>query len=488
MSESELIILVGARTASNTQRTVYRGLETDDRRSAAGGGQLFVAVKGTEYDSHSKLERLEALGYAGVVGEAAPPPSLSIPYYRVSNSRLALSQLADAFAGYPSQKLETFGVTGTNGKTRCVALFQQILAGAGQPTGWIGTVDRWTGSERSASSLTTPGPQELARNLADACSHGLTHCVLEVSSHALDQHRVDPYGLAGALLTNVGRDHLDYHGTYENYLRAKLRIFELLSPGSPGVIAASLAECLDPSRLLGPIFTFDLDADASLDGAVEHVEYRRDGLSARLRLFGEPLELDSNLVGAHNLANLLGVSLLARAVGIESDVIQAAVQEFQPVAGRLEPIAGARGRVLVDYAHTPDALEAALRAVKASTPGETIVLFGCGGDRDRGKRAMMGQIAEELADRIYVTSDNPRTEDPERIIADICEGITTRDSVVTEVDRGAAIAQALETLGEEDSLVIAGKGHEKLQIIGTQRLPFDDREVVLNWLAERRLK
>ncbi|MEM7166341.1 MAG: UDP-N-acetylmuramoyl-L-alanyl-D-glutamate--2,6-diaminopimelate ligase [Planctomycetota bacterium] len=477
LSHDALLERLAARHAGPHPEGAFAGVTADDRAVDA-IHDLFVAIRGARHDSHSSLEALARAGkIRGAVGEQPRPAELAVPYYRVENSRRALAELAWAFAGDPGRQLRLFGITGTNGKSSTVRLLAAILEAAGRDVGWLGTVTRRTGSGEVASSLTTPEPLELARGLRELLDAGGTDAVLEVSSHALEQQRVAGLAFSGAIFTNLSRDHLDYHRDAQAYLQAKLQLFERVAPGCPAVIPlAGPVSATDPQLRNLQVCTFGESAEA--DAYPEQLELDQRGMRGVLRVRGQRIPLQTQLLGRHNLANILAAALLASSVGVPSDAIAAALSSAPAVRGRLERVPVPRGEVFVDYAHTPDALEAVLGAVREITNGRLMVLFGCGGDRDRGKRPQMGEVAARLADRVFVTSDNPRGEEPATIVADVVAGMSGAQKTHVEVDRRQAIATALDELHADDVLVVAGKGHETEQLVAGKRLPFDDRRVI----------
>ncbi len=450
-------------------------------------GELFVAIRGTHYDTHRSLSRLAGTAVRAVVAESAPPPGCDLPWFQVADSRCALGLLEQARWGNPGGALETFGITGTNGKSSTVRILSSILTAAGRSCGWWTTVDHSLCQAAEPCSMTTPGPGELAAAMARCRSNGGNSMVLEVSSHALDQARVAGIPFAGVALTQLSRDHLDYHGNLRAYRDAKLRLAAHRQPGAPCVLPVTEEFRVDLEGLDAPLFRHSLDPKALRDepgGTVLSSTFDSAGIRAQLSLLGETVAIESTLYGPHNLENLLVAATLARAAGVPLGAIVEGIAKARSVAGRLEEIEGGSGRIFVDYAHTPDALDAVLKSVRQWAKGRLIVVFGCGGDRDRGKRPEMGAAAARHAQRVIVTSDNPRSEAPETIIGDILEGIADPGTGVTvQPDRRAAIAEALAELTPKDVLIVAGKGHESEQIIGDVRLPFDDRSVIASLLG-----
>jgi UDP-N-acetylmuramoyl-L-alanyl-D-glutamate--2,6-diaminopimelate ligase len=448
---------------------------TDDSRQV-GQGSLFVAVRGTARDGHDYLPAIADRAGAAIVEDAS---RTVLPAFIVTDARRAAPVAAAAAYGEPGRKLELVGVTGTNGKTTTVGMLRHLLdRGEGGRSASIGTLGVLVGSEGQpqpgGGGLTTPGPVELQRVLRALVDAGVTTVAMEVSSHSLDQRRVDGLVFHAAVFTNLTRDHLDYHGTMEAYIAAKARLIEYLTATGTAVINADdpawqvLARA--PRQVRFSLAGNDADVRAS------EVRYTPRGSEWQLEAGGARAQVHLPLVGDFNVANALGAAAAAWALGLHGDEIARRLSSLPQVPGRLERI-HERPTVLRDYAHTPDALERALMAVRPFAERRLIVAFGCGGDRDRGKRPQMGAIAERLADHVIVTSDNPRTEDPERIIDDIEAGMRgTNHERIT--DRHDAIARALTIAAPDDVVVLAGKGHETYQIRGTIAYPFDEREIV----------
>ncbi|MEE8143166.1 MAG: UDP-N-acetylmuramoyl-L-alanyl-D-glutamate--2,6-diaminopimelate ligase [Planctomycetota bacterium] len=482
LDHAEVLARTGAEFSGPLPSHPFRGLRSDDRSRE---GDLFVAVRGVRYDSHQAIPQLPAHGIRGVVGEVAPPPRLPIPHYKVTSSRRVLALLEQAFAGDPTRQLRVVGVTGTNGKSTTVRILATILEALGRRVGWLGTVSGSLAGYPFHSSLTTPEPRELARAGCVLVARQGQDLVLEVSSQALHQERVAGIEFQGGLLTNFTRDHRDYHGSQEAYLAAKLRLLESVVPGAPVVLP--LEGPLNPGHpcLAGKRALFF--GQESGDGFVESMALSTSGLEGSLCILGEPVSFQSSLMGRHNLLNILAAALMARALEVPAECISRGIASTPPVPGRLEAVLGGRGQIYVDYAHTPEALRTVLHSLREFTSKKLIVVFGCGGDRDQGKRPEMGRIAAELADRTFITSDNPRHEEPEQIIAEILAGLdeSERRQVTAVKDRREAICAALSELGQDDTLVVAGKGHETEQLIHGRRLPFDDRQVIREMLAAR---
>jgi len=440
---------------------------------AVSEGSLFFCVPGMRADGHDFAPAALERGAVALVVER--PLELEAPQLVVGSARTAMAVAADAFFGQPTRELTVAGVTGTNGKTTTCFIAYEILAAAGRRPGLLGTVESRVRGELRKMARTTPEAIDLQRLFREMLDGGDRSCVMEASSHAIELHRLDRVRFSALAFTNLSQDHLDFHETMESYFTAKRRIF-ISGEETPAAIniddpwGRRLAVDL---RALGQeqVLTFGRSNDADL--RADEVELGSRGTRIRI---GE-LELRSPLRGAFNAENLLAAVALARLLGVEDGAIEAGVAALAGVPGRFETVD--RGQdfvVVVDYAHTPDALERVLRAARELSQGRLICVFGCGGDRDREKRPLMGEIAAGLSDLVIVTSDNPRSEEPRAIVDQILKGIGEAQ-VAVELDRRAAIAQALSEARAGDVVVIAGKGHEQGQETAGRVLPFDDREV-----------
>jgi len=447
---------------------------TDDSRAVC-AGSLFVAVRGSERDGHEYLASAANSGASSaIVDDAARTP---LPVILVNDTRRAASVAAAAFHGFPARELRLVGVTGTNGKTTTVGMLRHLLDERDARAASIGTLGVLVGSEGvvhpGGNGLTTPGPVELQRLLRELVDAGVRTVAMETSSHALHQHRLDTLRFAAGVFTNLTRDHLDYHGTMEAYLGAKAMLIDLLAPGGTAVVNAD-----DPSWASLPPsprrVRFGLECEAEVRAL--DVRFTPRGSVWTLAIGRERQDVTLPLIGDFNVANALAAAAAGWALGLPLTRIADRLRSMPQVPGRLE-IVNEHPVVLRDYAHTPDALERALGAVRPFATRRLIVVFGCGGDRDRGKRPEMGRIAQRGADLAIVTSDNPRTEDPERILDDIEAGMTTGGHERIE-DRRTAIAHAIAAAGDGDVVLLAGKGHETYQIRGTVKYPFDEREIV----------
>lgn len=453
---------------------VVNGLTADSRTVEP--GLAYFAVRGSRMDGHRFLADAVARGAAAVVVEE--PAQFAVPQVVVRNGRRAVQVAAQEWYGDPARQLTLVGVTGTNGKTTTTALVRHLL-NAGETAGSMGTLGAFDGTGATipseAGSLTTPGPIGLQATLARLVERGCEHVAMEASSHSLDQGRLDTLRFAAAVFTNVTRDHLDYHGTMESYLAAKMKLSGLLAPEGIGVVNADDAVWRG-LPLRGERITFGTGADAMVRAT--GLSFGRTGSTFAMASPWGDREIRLPLLGDYNVANALGAAATALALGRPLDEVADRLGDAPQVPGRMEVLTEEPCVVLRDYAHTPDALSRALDALRPLTRGRLIVVFGCGGDRDRGKRPEMGRIAAGLADVPVVTSDNPRTENPDSIIDDIEAGMAGIEHH-RETDRRAAIHLALGLAQPRDIVLLAGKGHEDYQVIGEERLPFDEREIVL---------
>jgi UDP-N-acetylmuramoyl-L-alanyl-D-glutamate--2,6-diaminopimelate ligase len=454
---------------------------TDDSRAVIKGG-LFAAVRGTAGDGHDFLVAAAAAGAAVAIVD--DPARTTLPSIVVGDGRRAAAVAATAFYGDPARGLRLVGVTGTNGKTTTVGMLRHLLDEPASRSASIGTLGTLVGSAGaplagSGASLTTPGPVELQRTLRALADAGVRTVVMEVSSHSLHQRRVEGVRFAAAVFTNLTRDHLDYHGTMEAYFAAKAMLIAQLADGGAAVVNAD-DRAWDALPRAPRRVTFGMAPSA--DVRATHPGFTSAGSEWLLITRAESHAVQLPLIGDFNIINALGAAAAASAVGMDTATIAGRLSTQPQVPGRLE-IIGHHPTVLRDYAHTPDALERALTAMRPFTRGALIVVFGAGGDRDRGKRPLMGQVAGKCADRVIITSDNPRTEDPERIIDEIAAAMTPGSYERIE-DRHAAIARAIAIADPvRDVVLLAGKGHEDYQVRGTTKLPFDEKEIVGRMLA-----
>ncbi len=449
-------------------------------------GDLFVALRGTAADGHTFLPSVEKQGACAAVVESWG--DVSIPQVRVRDTLAALPRIAANFYNHPARSLWIVGVTGSNGKTTCTYLLKQIWKAASRAMAVIGTIEYRYGDVRAEALNTTPMPHDMQRILRDVKDRGIDETVMEVSSHGLALHRVDGIEFNAALFTNLSQDHLDFHQTMDAYRDTKKRLFtEFLEPGGIAVINIDDETGRRFCREIEDrnIVTYAIDRQA--DVCARDVELRINGTSFVLEFSnGECLTIQTRLVGRYNVANILGAAAMAWACGVPLESIRQGIESCGAVPGRLESVPnGVGAQVVVDYCHTPDALEKCLLALKAVPHQRILTVFGCGGDRDSGKRPMMGEIALRLSDRAIVTSDNPRTENPQQILNDIETGMTfDKARYVVIPDRREAIKTAVDELASGDILLIAGKGHETYQILGRKKVPFDDRELTRKYLIE----
>jgi UDP-N-acetylmuramoyl-L-alanyl-D-glutamate--2,6-diaminopimelate ligase len=446
---------------------------TEDSRTVVDGG-LFLAVRGSVMDGHAFLGDAAMHGAAAAVVEDA---GTDLPVLIVNDSRRAAAVAASAAFGFPARMLRLVGVTGTNGKTTTVNILRHLLHDPDATAASIGTLGVLVGSPGEAmeggAGLTTPGPVELQRLFRALVDRGVRSVVMEVSSHSLHQRRVEGVAFSAAVFTNLTRDHLDYHETMAAYFAAKAQLVALVPPTGVMAVNADDAAWLELPR--GPrVVTFGVREAAMVRAT--GVQFTPFGSDWTLEIEGGRAAVRLPLIGDFNVANALGAAAAGWGLGLPLAEIALRLTKAPQVPGRLEVI-GTRPTVLRDYAHTPDALERALQAVRPFAQQRLIVVFGCGGDRDRGKRAPMGRIAAERADLAILTSDNPRTEDPDRILDDVEAGMPP-GTHERYVDRRAAIARALEIAAPDDVILLAGKGHETYQIRGTTKHPFDEQIIV----------
>jgi UDP-N-acetylmuramoyl-L-alanyl-D-glutamate--2,6-diaminopimelate ligase len=483
-------LLAGADVAeiAGDREVEITGLAYDSRR--VGPGDLFFCVRGQRSDGHDFAERAVEAGAAALVVER--PLDLSATQVRVPDARGAMPPIAIRFWGDPTARLRVAGITGTNGKTTTAFLIRHVLESQGTQTGLLGTVKRVIGGAEEEVERTTPEAIDLQETFHRMLEAGDEACAMEVSSHALALERTAGVRFAVAVFTNLTQDHLDFHRDMEDYFAAKRQIF-LSSPGAAVVnvddpygarVAVELAEAGSP-----PLITFSPGGSESADFRALDVSFDASGSRFRCLAPDGEVAVRTPLPGHFNVENSLAALAACHALGVPTEAVAAALAEADRVPGRFEPVAaGQPFAVLVDYAHTPDSLENVLRAARMLTAGRLIAVFGCGGDRDREKRPLMGEITARLADSCVVTSDNPRSERPEAIIDDILAGIPEgAEGVRVEPDRRRAIALALEEAVAGDTVVIAGKGHEQGQELeGGRKIPFDDRQVVIEELQRLR--
>jgi UDP-N-acetylmuramoyl-L-alanyl-D-glutamate--2,6-diaminopimelate ligase len=446
-------------------------------------GDLFVAIEGPRNDGHDFINEAVVRGCSAVVA-ARPIPHAGVPVCVVDNARDAFARICQALAGNPSHQMKVIGITGTNGKTTTSCLLAGVLTEAGRKVGLSGTLGYFDGEKVEDPTLTTPPANQLAAWLKRTQANGCSHAVLEVSSHALDQSRVGGIRFDAACVTNVSRDHLDYHPTIDDYRFTKSKLLDNLPAEGLAVINAD-----DPTsagylnRISGPVLTVGIRSAAEITGTP--IEQCTSEQTFLLTAGSETVPVRTTMIGVHHIYNCLTAAAVGLAYGINLDTIARGLESAGHVPGRLERIeCGQPFGVFVDYAHTPDALSGTLRALAEVVSGRLICVFGAGGDRDRDKRPLMGRAAEDEANLTIVTSDNPRTEDPSAIIGDILAGFRDANRAEVCTDRSQAIHRALATAQPGDCVLIAGKGHEKHQIIGDEIIPIDDCQIAKQWLYD----
>ena len=482
---------------ARADRTNVTSVAYDSRHAAA--GSIFVALRGLHADGTAFAQDAVARGAAAVVAESAPPAGASVPWLRVPDARLALAALSAAFYKNPSEQLVLVGITGTNGKTTTSYLLHSVFEEAGIRCGRIGTVGHRIGSREIEAARTTPEAPELQRMLREMVVQGCGACVMEVSSHALALKRAEFLRFSAAVFTNLTRDHLDFHRDMAEYFAAKRRLFELLPAEGIGIVNVDDPRGADVVAAARRPVTYAIDRPA--DVRPESIALSLEGLSFAVRTPRGPLQIRSRLVGRPNAYNILAAVATAMALDLQFSAIERGIAALASVPGRFQLVSEPSDdvRVVVDYAHTDDALKNLLETARPLSAGRVITVFGCGGDRDRTKRPLMGAVAARLSDLVIVTSDNPRSENPEQIIDEIKRGIVMPADrrpkgapapkgtpCLAIVDRKAAIERAVREAAPGDLVLVAGKGHEKYQVVGDRVLPFDDVEVARAALARRR--
>jgi UDP-N-acetylmuramoyl-L-alanyl-D-glutamate--2,6-diaminopimelate ligase len=465
---------------SPSARTAVTGVSSDSRSLAA--GELFVVVQGTKDDGAKYAKAAVEKGAAALVVPGDAPreiESLGVPVVRVEDPRGALAALAAEFHGRPSEAMTVVGVTGTNGKTTTSHLVRAALDHADRgPCALLGTITyEWPGVSIAAKN-TTPGAAETQSMLARARAAGGRSVSMEVSSHALDQRRVERTRFAGAVFTNLTGDHLDYHKTMESYAEAKARLFAGLAPSAVAAVNAEDPYAQTMTRgCKARVLRFGLDAPSDPDVTARNLRMTAEGVSFTLCTPSGVAEVRSPLLGRYNVMNLLGAAAVVTGLGVEPAVAARGLSSVRGVRGRLEAVeAGQPFTIVVDYAHSDDAVVNVLRNLRGVVRGRIITVIGCGGDRDRTKRPRMARAAAELSDLAWFTSDNPRSEDPDRIVQEMLAGVYGARNVRVDVDRACAIARAVHEARVGDCVAILGKGHEDYQIFKDQTVHFDDRE------------
>ncbi len=456
------------------------GVSQDSRK--VGPGDLFLAWRGEAHDAHAFLADAAAAGAVAALVER-PRADVAIPQIQVVSGRAAAALAADLVHGSPWRDLWMTAITGTNGKTTTAILTRWLLAeeGPAATIGTLGLTDPDGTVRPGTEDITTPGPVDVAAWLADLRGRGARSVTVEASSHALAQYRLHGVRFDAAVFTNVTQDHLDYHGDMPSYVAAKRSLVTLLKPSGIAIVNQDDRAW---EGLRGPAGTTTFSTTGSADLRASEVRVGSESTNFAIEHEGTRVQVDLPLVGAFNVENALAATGAALAAGRGLRDIAMRLQGAPQVPGRLERVPGTPFTVLIDYAHTPDALRRALQVVRPLAKGRVIAVFGAGGDRDRKKRPLMGRAAAEGADVVVVTSDNPRTEDPEAIIDEIVPGLTGHD-FLRIADRRSAVREALDLARPDDVVVLAGKGHETYQVLGTEKRPFDEREIVRDWLEER---
>jgi len=511
MRLKEFLMLAEVEEVNGDRNQEVSGLAYDSRK--VGAGQIFFAIPGEKADGHDFVPEAIKRGAATIVCARKAVEAEGVAFVRVKDVRRVMGQWSAHFYHRPSQKLKLVGVTGTNGKTTVTYLIESMLRAAGIEPGVIGTINyRYCGDEAPAHH-TTPESLDLQELMDKMTRAGVKAVTMEVSSHALVQERVCGLDFDVGVFTNLSRDHLDYHRDMNDYFLAKSRLFTDYLKVSVKRNKAAVIYADDPRgrELIAKLDSENLEVWSYGEGRqwdIYPLNVERDvgGLRGRIHAKKRTVEFASPLIGAANLQNIMAAVGVGLALGLDMDAVAQGIGQLRAVPGRLEKVANDLGvTILVDYAHTPDALEKVLGAVRPVTPGKLITVFGCGGDRDRGKRPLMGEIAARLSDVVVVTSDNPRTEDPLAIVNEVEAGVRrtglkkfqvskretlgsgpeTERGYCVEADRRAAIRIALRSAKPGDSVLIAGKGHEDYQILGTKKIHFDDREVAREELGRR---
>ena len=444
-------------------------------------GCIFICIEGRRFDGHTKAAEALEKGAAAVVVQKDLGLENQI---LVENTRSAYAKICAAFYGHPEKELKIIGVTGTNGKTTSCFILKSILDKLGYKTGLLGTVKNIVGDKEYPAALTTPDCYELFGLFREMVDYGCEYCVMEVSSQALDQRRVDGIRFDAAIFTNLTRDHLDYHGTFENYKAAKHMLFENSDLAVLNIDDESAMEMVENTDCRTVTFSVNNDR---CDYSAKNIRISASGVKYELVSNSNIGRVKFAVPGNFSVYNSMGAIICLVEMGMDFKAVLDAVAECIGVPGRMEVVpTDTPYTVLIDYAHTPDGLENVLSTVREITEGKVIVVFGCGGDRDKTKRPIMGEIAVKMADVAVVTSDNPRSEDPESIIEDITAGISRGNAkVIVDSDRTNAIEKALEAAKEGDIVVLAGKGQETYQILASGKIHFDEREVVAKILSEK---
>jgi UDP-N-acetylmuramoyl-L-alanyl-D-glutamate--2,6-diaminopimelate ligase len=486
MKIKDIIGYIHGRHLSGTLESDFDSIAYDSRRVKE--HSLFIAVSGYTHDGHSFISDAINRGACCIIGQNIPDNSVheNVTFIKVQDSRKALAQIAQIFYHNPSSYLTCIGITGTNGKTTTCHIVKSIIeAQKNVKAGMSGTIHNLIGSKCLPASHTTPESLELQQLLRQMVDEGCTSAVIEVSSHALALSRLEGCCLKIAAITNFSRDHLDFHNTQEDYFFAKMRIFDYLSRTGSAVINIDDPWLRDMGKTLScPVITCGTDRKAMV--RAQEVTQERNGLSLTVKTPSGEIMITSPLMGSTNVENILISVGIAWGLRINLQAIEKGIREMKPVTGRFEQVKiDEESNAIIDYAHTDDALGRVLREARAITHRKLITVFGCGGDRDKGKRPLMGRVASELSDRVIVTSDNPRNENPMDIINDIVKGMKGNHYKIVS-DRKKAIIEALTMAQSGDTVIIAGKGHEDYQEIKGIRYPFNDRDIVKDFLAQKK--
>ena len=483
MKASDLFSDLSGASLPGSLDVEVEALECDSRKVTPGA--CFVAVPGVNVDGYLFIPDAIRNGAGVIIAEKEADVPGDVLFVRVDDARKAIAELASRWNAHPSRTVRCVGITGTNGKTTTAFLLRHILDFCDHPAGLMGTVEYAVGAERREASTTTPEPLEIHALLSEMLRSGMTHAVMEVSSHALDQRRTHGIPFDAAIFTNLTHDHLDYHGTMGNYLEAKLKLFRGLSRQAAAIINrdASCAKQVVAEGSRARVFTYAIDRPADFRARI--TEMTVDGTRFHLEDPHTHRDVSIRLAGRHNVYNVLAAVATAHALGLGDDRVIAALDAFDGVPGRLERVASQPCSVFVDYAHTDDALANVLDCLARLTDGRLIVVFGCGGDRDRTKRPKMGRVAEKCADVAVVTSDNPRSESPQAIVDEILAGMANPGNAHVVLGRREAIGRALSLARPGDCVLIAGKGHEPYQVFADHTIQFDDRVTARELVAAR---
>jgi len=487
---SELLVSLSIALDESVADPEIMDIQIDSRQLVA--GTLFVALKGLQVDARDYVSAVTKSDAAALIYEAnelsdiqaEAIKSLDVPTIDVENLSEKLGHLAASFYDYPSQDISVFGVTGTNGKTSCAYFLTQCLSGLGYKTGFMGTIGYGDIANLKTSTHTTLDAISLQRSLAEMRDAEFTHVCMEVSSHALDQSRVAGTEFYGVMLTNLSHEHLDYHGDMQNYAAAKRRLFTQFESKFAVVNQEHIAKIIDKEVIRAEyVVSYGIGGDVAADD----IEAKLAGLSLYIDSDSVDFELNTQIIGNINVPNILLVATTLLVLGVEIEDIQTQIAQVHAPDGRMELFSTANSKdnnsnpsVVVDYAHTPDALKNALTSLREHCSGFLWCVFGCGGDRDKEKRLVMGDIAANYADKIVITNDNPRSEKPSEIIGQILQGVTRDEAVTVIENRENAVQWAISQAQPNDWILVAGKGHEDYQIIGDQTLPYSDRI----WVAE----